>query len=227
MKTYLVSLTSNVPGVKENYLDSISNLDDSVIPVMVSFKPYFKAKTIDFKVIKTGKAYPNNLKRFDYFPEFEDDNMIIFTDTSDVIFQKPIPKLESKIYVSPELDTWGANNWWKFHLNKYNFKDLDGKPIFCMGTWAMPYSEVKSLLKFIKNNAHVFDDAFFSDQILFNWWLLGKKFEVHPTLFGTLYSSYSKGIIKLDHGIFYDNDDGVISIIHVNGNNKQLLKGEI
>jgi len=210
MKTYLVALTSDVEGLKENYLDSISNLGDSVEQKMVKFD-----------------KYPNNLRRFDSFPEFNDDDMVIFTDTSDVIFQKPIPKLENKIYVSPEMDTWGANNWWKPYLDKFAFKELDGTPIYCMGTWAMPYSEVKDLLKFIREHEYRFDHAFFSDQILFNWWLLDKTISIEPTLFGTLYSSYSKGIIKLDHGIFYDDQDGVISIIHANGNNKQLLKGEI
>ncbi len=225
MKTYLISLTSEVDGVKSNYLDSIHKLGDSVEPIMVAFEP--QPPQVSFRVIPVGCSYPNNLQRFKYFPMiFDDDDMIIFTDTSDVIFQCPIPKLENIIHVSCEYDTWGAPNWWKNWLDIYKFNELDTFPIYCMGTWAMPFSEVKDLLKFISENENRFGKANFADQILFNWWLKDKSFENNTDLFGTLYAGYlQKKIIKTNRG-FVNSHDDLISIVHANGglDLKELIK---
>jgi hypothetical protein len=229
MKPYLISLTSEVEGLKENYINTLKNLEDSVEPIMVLFgdlvlegEQCLYLDKVDVRHYH-GTLYPGNLSRFGYFPIDLEDRMCIFTDSSDVIFQKPIPELEDKIYVSPEYDTWGKNNWWKQHLERFKFNNLEGEPIYCMGTWAMPFKKVIELLMFMDKNKSRFDGWEMSDQILFNWWLMNEEFEVHPTLFASLYDGYDKNhVLKTDKG-FVNTKDELFCITHANGNKKELL----
>jgi hypothetical protein len=227
MKPFLVSLTSDVDGIEQNYFRTIKNLKGSVNPIMVEFQPYPK-EISGINTIKIDKPYVGNLCRFDYFPKgFNDDDIIIFTDTSDVIFQCPIPELRDKIHLSFEYDYWGDNNWWKEYLERFNFNELNGQPIYCMGTWAMSYKNVRSLLRFIKEHRNRFNDWSASDQILFNWWLKKKsnfKYANNPLLFGSIYDGYSKGKIFRTKNGFVNENKELISIIHANGNRKELLK---
>lgn len=223
MKTYLISITSDCNGVKENYLDTIHKIKESAEPIMVSFLP--QPPQVKFKTLPVGIPYPGNLSRFDYFPKgFQNDDMIIFTDASDVQFQCTIPKLNiNSVYVGAEYDFWGKENWWKQHLNRFEFNVLNGEPIFCMGTWAMSYKNVKELLQFIRDNKGRFDNWEQSDQILFNWWLQTKDYEIHPILMTNLYNAYeTKNVIKTDKG-FVNKEGKLYSIVHANGNTKELL----
>lgn len=222
MKQFLISITSNCEGLAENYLRTLPNLDDSVETIMIQFQPFFDAN-VD-KIFKIDTPYVGNLNRFKYFPKgFEDEDIIIFTDASDVIFQKPIPELGQIIYVAPEYDTWGDDNWWKEKLSLYNYHGLDGFPIYCMGTWAMPYKLVKDLLDFLDKNAGMFGHSQFSDQILFNIWLKDKDYMQRSDLMASLYSGYHFGkVIKTDKG-FVNHAGNLISIVHANGNLKYLL----
>lgn len=216
MKTYLISITSDCQGVKENYLETLPKIKQSAIPIMVTFEP--RPPQVKFKTIPVGKPYPGNLSRFCYFPKgFQDDDLIIFTDTADVIFQKEIPQLRDRIYVSSEQDTWGADNWWQDKLKEFNFHELDGLPIYCMGTWAMSYANVKELLEFIRQNKYRFANWEQSDQILFNWWLKEMIYEERTDLFGTLYANWQQEKIKKTSGNFLTKDGKLISIVHANG----------
>ena len=223
MKPFLISLTSDVDGVKSNYLDSVHKLGDSVEPIMVAFQP--QPPQVNFQVIPVGYPYPGNLGRFKYFPQgFDDNDTIVFTDTSDVIFQCPLPEIShQKIYVSDEYDLWGVDNWWKSKLDDYDFHELDGKPIYCMGTWAMPYFYVKDLLKFMKDHQFRFDSADWSDQLMFNWWLKGQNFYINSELFCSLYDGFGKGVIKKKDGVFCDFFGKPISVVHGNGDSKIYL----
>ena len=222
MKTYLISITSDCEGLKENYIDTIHKIKDSAEPIMVSFLP--QPPQVDFQVIPVGCPYPGNLNRFDYFPKgFDDYDMIIFTDASDVIFQKEIPPLEEKIYVSQEYDVWGADNWWKDKIELYKLDKLIGFPIYCMGTWAMPYIDVKDLLNFINTNRGLCGNSQFSDQILFNLWLQGKDYSHRTDLFGSLYSGFEKKNITKTKKGFVNKSRQIISIVHANGGTKDLL----
>lgn len=229
MKTYLISITSNCEGVKENYMDSIDKLEGSVEPIMVAFRPHPPMDMGHFKITPLEENYPNNLRRFEYFPTgFEDDDMIVFTDTSDVKFQCPLPKLDPEIiYLANEYEDWGDNNWWKPYLEQFNCHELDGLSIFNMGTWAMSYKAVKSLLSFIKENKGRFNDWCASDQVLFNLWLLNypSRIETKPPLspFACLYNGLEKGKVIIKDGKFFDSFGLLIPVVHANGNQKELL----
>lgn len=223
MKTYLISITSDCPGVKENYLSTIYKIKQSAKPIMVTFIP--QPPQVRFKTLPVGTPYPGNLSRFKYFPSgFKNKDMIVFTDASDVQFQCPIPKLDTNmVYVGAEYDFWGKENWWKQHLDRFEFNVLDKEPIFCMGTWAMSYKNVKELLQFIKDNKERFNNWEQSDQILFNWWLQTKDYQIHPSLMVNLYNAYQTNhVFKTDLG-FVNKEKKLYSIVHANGNTKDLL----
>lgn len=222
MKTYLISITSDCEGVKENYLDTVDKVGDSAEIIMVSFRPY-PIENKKVRQIQIDGTYPNNLRRFDYFPTgFEDDDMIIFTDASDVIFQCEIPKLDPKIiYLASENELWGGNNWWTDKLKEFNFTELDKSTIFNMGCWAMSYSNVKLLLGFIKENKGRFKDWCASDQVLFNWWLrnaygrIETRSPFSPLV--CLYNGFDQGKYHKENGKFYDEFNTLIPIVHGNG----------
>lgn len=223
-KPYLVSLTSYVYGLKENYERTLFKLKDSVIPIQVGFSPYpYGNKNI--KQLTVCEAYPGNLSRFNYFPKgFEDDDMIIFTDTSDVIFQCPMPKLDKNvIYVAPEFTTWNSEgNYWNQYLDFYDCHELDGLMVFCMGCWAMSYKKVKDLLQFMESHKAKFGEWEQCDQILFNLWLKQYPSVIEHELFPQLYDGYFKGKVVKKNGKFYDSLGFLLPIVHANG--QEILK---
>jgi hypothetical protein len=207
-KPYLISIASWTPGV-DDYVRSLLMLGDSVEWINVELE-----------------IYPGHLYRWDYIPKGLDRNrLFIFTDTADVIFQAPLPELDPKfIYVSDEGIKFKDNGFWMGVIERNpRFKSLKENQIYNVGTWAALGHIMDDWVEFVKKERGKTKNMVI-EQLLFNVWLQDKEITVHPNLFGTLYSSYSKGIIKLDHGIFYDNEHGIISIIHGNGDSKSLLK---
>lgn len=194
-KPYLISLTSYIHGLKENYERTLFKLKGSVIPIQVGFSPYPEIHK-DIKALTICGAYPGNVSRFDYFPKgFKDDDMIIFTDSADVIFQCPIPKLDKEfIYIAPEFTNWNSEgNYWNQFLDKYNCHELDGKPIFCMGVWAMSYKKVKDLLQYIKLNRYRFGEWNKQTKLclIFGW------INIHHLLITNYFLLYMMVILKV------------------------------
>jgi hypothetical protein len=203
---YLLSLASYVPGV-EDYITSLPKLGNDV-----------EWKNVEIK------DYPGNLYRFNFFPKDLDPyRMVIFTDTSDVIFQCPLPKLKKRIYVCPEDAKFDEHSWWNAFFQKYDFHELDGEPIYNMGGWAMPVHKALELFDFMRENVHIFAFDQCSDQPLFNMWLKTQKFEVHPTLMSCLFDNYDKGNIKRVEKGWVNKSYDLYSIVHANGNRKYLL----
>ena len=203
-KPFLVSIFSYTAGVRD-YLNTLFKLGDSAIVKMVC-----------------QDVYAGNRDRWLHFPtDFKDDDMIIFTDSGDVIFQTPLPNLEQKIYACPEFDTWGLPNYWLARTTALNFHELDGEAMFNCGTWVMPYKKVKELLVFYNEHLNEFPPDI-GDTLIFDWWLKTQEYEIHPTLMTCLYNSVAtKNTIKTDRG--WVNPKGeLFSIVHANGNSKEL-----
>lgn len=220
---YLVSIFSNSDGYEKTYLKTVHNVSNSIRKINVAFKPYPEMWVGE--IIKIDKPYQGNLGRFDYFPTgFDDDDLIIFTDSSDVIFQDNLCHvLNGEITVCPENDVWGADNWWKTTLDLFFFDELNNFMIYNAGCWAMPYKKVKELLEFMKKNAGRFNNIQCSDQILFNWWLKTEKINISTSVMGCLYNGLNSGTIVKKGSKYYDYNGRLISIIHGNGNTKKLL----
>jgi hypothetical protein len=232
IKTYLVSIASLYECASlDKYIESLENIAPSIDNfISVEFPQYISdvyplARYIETIVvrIKNESKYPGNLFRFAFFPMgLDKDDFCIFTDTHDVFFQKELPELDkTKIYVAPEHLKWNESDFWMPILNQYGCRELDGFPIYCMGSWAMPISEVNDLLEFMIKNSARFNYANFSDQILFNLWLKNKKFEIHPTLFATIFNGYNLGKISIKDKKVLSDKGEEFSIVHFNGNTKQ------
>lgn len=230
MKPYLLSLASYTPGV-ERYVRSLPRLEDGVEWVNVVFNPIFAPdesitdSLSQFQTIETNQAYPGNLSRFNYLPRLDPERLWIFTDTADVVFQAPIPDLEDNIYVCPEYDTWGADNWFRRTLQPFPevAEELAGSPIYNMGTWAMKGSRALEMIRFVLGNADRLNHANWCDQPLYNLWLKGQDITIHPTLMACLYDGLSRGeIIKQAH-LFVNKQGETVSIVHANGGTKSSL----
>lgn len=232
-KPYLVGITSDY-GINGSaiapYLQTLSNLAGSVESILISYNPQVDLNQCGWvdQIRRIDEAYPGNLLRFKDFPmDLDPERMVIFTDVGDVTFQHPIPKLEKGIYVCPEYDIWGKDNWWKDHLEAFDFHNLDGESIYNMGTWAMPTKKVYEMINFLEKNAHLFGHWQACDQPLFNLWLQNQEFTTHPSLMTCLYDGLNYGSVRREKksilGTSYLNREGYLfSIVHKNGGTKEL-----
>jgi hypothetical protein len=230
-KPYLISLSSNVEGV-DRYLASLKNLEDSVELVFVNFEPYIPKRELPIsKVhrINTGWSWPGNLRRFNYIPkELMDENRWwIFTDTSDVIFQSPIPDLDKaglNILISYEGERFDEN-WVWIPILKAQSPKLDmllTRPISCMGTWAMKGYLAREMIAFLKEGSRELPHIF-NDQPIFNLWLDDKRYVEHLGLFATLYKNFYTGMITKDEDGRFWQGRVLPAIVHGNGGSKELL----
>lgn len=233
-KPYLLSLASNSKGVSR-YLDSLKNLQDSVEWISVEFDPSFiihdsiADRLSDFRRYWPGITYPGNLTRFEYVPDsLDEDRWWIFTDTSDVIFQAPIPNLDKTgqdILVSCENELFGESWFFKPMIEAFAPKldALKDRPIYCMGTWAMKGRKAKELLRYLKDRAPEFGNHPQIDQPLLNLWLMEQDFGEDISLFATLHRNYQLGrITRSEDGRFWQS--GVLpAICHGNGSSKERL----
>lgn len=229
-KPYLVGIASNHDGVKR-YLSSIHEVARDVESILISYSPQIDANDAGYvdQIRRIEEPYPGNLYRFKDFPrDLDPKRMVIFTDVGDVWFQGRLPELEHKIYVCPEYDFFGKDNWFKPHLEAFNFHYLDGEPIYNMGTWAMPVAKAYELMAFLENNSHFFGHWSACDQPLYNWWLQRQEFTTHPTLMTCLYDSLNTGFTTkseafLGHYYYFNPEGKAFSIVHANGNTKEKL----
>lgn len=211
IKPYLLSIYSETPGFN-CFLKSMGTLKNSI-------STWLRIEL---------EKYPGHIEKFRHIPfnELSEDAMIIYTDTDDVIFQKEIPELKNKIYVTPEFMNWDETSFYYPILKKNNFHKLDGLPIFNSGCWAMPVYKLKEFVDFmLSENEDVLTlrkgNGF--NEPIFNLWLMNQEYEIHPTLSICLYNALGKKqVIKTDEG-FKSPTMELYSIVHANGNNKDLL----
>lgn len=209
----LVSVGTRTPS-DPMYYTTIKNLKDSV-----EFQPI----VLD--------NYPGNLERFFNLPnDLPLDRMIIFTDTSDVIFQSPIPVLDkTKIYISPEFNIWGNNDWWLGNFGKLFpkvFSVLKDNQVINAGVFAMTGRKLMELVEFMRKNKKMLNEKPWADQPLFNLWLKKQKEEdiVHDDRLAVcLYEGWSRKLTTLRNGYFVNKQKEIISIVHGNGTQKETL----
>jgi hypothetical protein len=240
-KPYLISCSSYTPGLNR-YLKTLENLEDSVELVMVEFEPVirdsYQIKGISqINRVKTGIRWPGMMHRLSYIPkDLDESRWWVFTDSSDVVFQGPIPLLpdEEFILTSKEGETFSENGFWIPYLKRYedSFWVLNDFQVRCAGTWAMKGKYAKQYIEFIEAVRERYVNApDFVDQMVFNQWLSGlwcvgperADFELSG-LFGTLYkNAYTGKIIRDVDGNFWEGGRIMPAIIHGNGCSKEFL----
>lgn len=229
---YLISLASITKDDKalKRYVDSLKNLGGSIDKLIsIEFPGYISDtyalnKDIPCTTLKVQKElqYPGNLFRFAYFPMgINLTDTCVFTDTHDVYFQNPIKiKDDNKIYVGSEHILWKDTEFWRPILEKYGVTSLMDKPVYNMGAWVMPFHKAYDLMDYLRRNYNMFDSANWSDQILFNLWLLDQKYEVDDQLIANLYNGLDAGEIIINNSRVLNKKGDEFSIIHLNGNTK-------
>jgi hypothetical protein len=228
-KPYLISLASYTIGV-DRYLASLDYLGDSVELIYVDFEPrvpthdYFE-DLHDFRLYDPKKSYPGHHNRWKHIPDdLDQDRWWIFTDTQDVIFQRPIPDLDqfgADVLVQAEGMTHAENQVWRECIEgrwpeQANLLPL---PVYNCGCWAARGHLMHGYKSYIAGY-----DAAMWDQIPFNQWLIGKNFKDCPELSAALYLSFYSGrLSRLDGTYFWTGTGLVPSIVHGNGSSKEIL----
>jgi len=212
-KPYLISICSSAPEM-DNYLKSLPKLEDSVEQIMVHLK-----------------SYPGHLFRWDFMPkELDRERVFIFTDSFDVIFQKPIPVLSPEfIYVANEGEIFKNNGFWRSVMKKNTqFDILNNETIYNVGTFACSGKVMDSWVSFMQNSRSGVK-RMAAEQLLFNLWL--RKPENYilmkelPGLFTSVYANMEKGITILNEKNQFVNQSGELySVVHFNGCTKNILK---
>lgn len=230
MKPYLISLAS---GENKQYYDSLQLLQNSVELIDVRFEPCNPIVTnyyIDGSIVKVGAPYPGNLSRFQFIPELDPNRWWIFTDTADVIFQKPFDLSDyegwTDIIVCSEGETFKDNGFWMQWLERYPsiFSYLlQDRQVYNGGCWAMKGYKVLEFIQFLETCSVDFNLNEQSDQILLNLWLINQKYVGDQDIFTTLYNNIDKGYVnKTDKG-FVNQHGELYTVVHANGNTKELL----
>jgi len=228
----LVSIASAGKDEKalKRYVESLSNLGDSIDKLIsVEFPGYISdvyplSKYLDCTTlqVQTEPKYPGNLFRFAFFPMgINRSDTCVFTDTHDIFFQGPIKiKDNKKIYVGSEYIKWKDTEFWKPILERYRVDVLMDKIVYNMGGWIMPFAKAYDLMDFLRKNYMMFGGANWSDQILFNLWLLNQKFEVDNQFIGNLYNGLEVGEVIIKNKQVFNKKGEKYAIVHLNGGNK-------
>ena len=211
-KPYLISIYSYAPQIN-NYIKSLPKLKDSVEPVSVELK-----------------SYPGHLFRWDFIPkELDRERIFIFTDSFDVIFQKPIPTLSPNyIYVTNERELFKDNSFWRRRMKRFTqFDSLYNETIYNAGTFACAGKLMDNWTNYLQSERSKFKYASY-DQLLFNLWL--HKPENHillkelPDLFTSIYANMKKGTTILNKKNQFVNQNGELySVVHFNGYTKNMI----
>src|SRR3990167_6379342 len=103
MKPYLITKSNSV-NENKLFLDSFRKLQNSVEHISYQLLPYWTENPEGTTVIKINHHFRYHADKFLELNILELDlnRWIIFTDTTDILFQKPIPEFDDnkEIYVS-------------------------------------------------------------------------------------------------------------------------------
>lgn len=114
MKFYLLTLSSHTKGLPR-FNESLKNLGEFE-HIAVQFLPY----SSEFKnSIETDVTFPGHVKKQMFIPRGLDlDRYVVFSDTDDVIFQKPFPEFTHDLYLAPE-NVSHRDTIWKKYIEEY------------------------------------------------------------------------------------------------------------
>lgn len=172
--------------------------------------------------------YPGNVARFNYLPiDVKHEDWVLFTDTSDVIFQKELPDLQKvncDIYVGNERTLHMGSYWDNVCQTDLRFRNLLQKTIYNAGMFLMRGDVYIDYLLYFSLASKTVENTFY-DQLLFNEYLQkeGLKINDDITVLCPLYSNIDLGLVKKVDGIWKTDLDEVICCVHGNGSYKKYL----
>lgn len=212
----------------ERFVKSLEKIQQQIELVHISYEPSIPGLPIH---TYHESIYPGNLKRFESIPKLDDNRFIIFSDTSDVVFQRELPDFERmnyEVYLGSENVKHDETIWKGFIERNPYFRELSQKNVFNAGLFAMRVSVFKKLLFFMKENIKWVDpqDMGIADQMLFNLFFSKNPFyDVYTGLdiFCPLYRNLELNQVIVRKGLFILSTGQVPVAVHANGNNKRVL----
>lgn len=215
-ENYLVTVASLTPGATELYDQTVANLGDSV-----TFVP--------IRLIN----WPGGLLKLMAIPveTFPEDSWVILTDTSDVIFQRPIPNLDSfgySVLVCDEGLTYSESEFWLPIVNGLGLTDMLEKPVYNMMLAAKAYyfKEFVDMIAYHYRHGMFGSNPYsFLDQLMLCRWVYDKPYGVAPNFMTSLFKNVELGLVKKDDesGLWVSPDNTPYCIVHANGDTKSLL----
>lgn len=228
-KPYLITVASRTAGV-DRFAKSLIHIEKQIDHISIQFQPPIEL----FRPYKVyDEVYCGNLKRFDYIPNIDDNRFVIFSDTDDVVFQRPLPDFERmnyEVYLGNENVKHGESFWKGFIERNPYFQVCSNQTVYNAGLFAMRGRVFKAFLKFIKANIQFVEnkeDLGQCDQMLFNlFFLKNPYYDIYKGLdiFCPLYRNLELKTVKVKKGLFVLNDGHVPVAIHGNGNTKAVLE---
>lgn len=221
-RPYLLTLSSHTDGM-DRFLDSLKKAGD-LEHIAVQFKPYTKGLR---SLVKIDLEYPGHFNKWLYVPDgLDPDRYVVFSDTSDVIFQKQLPEFTHDLYLAPE-SVDHRNTMWKDHIDQFpTLAPLMDKEVLNCGTFAMKAKHLYEYRDFIFS----FDRKGYGswphhlEQICFNMFVYSRhdlSKVIDRSIFCPLFANIYHGVKKTD-GIWKDGKK-IISCVHANGSLKDYL----
>lgn len=207
-RPYLLTLASSTPNL-QRFLSAASNLNVEHISI-------------------TFEKYPGHIEKWKSVPEnLDPERYVVFTDTDDVIFQKPLPEFTHDLYLAPE-NVSHRDTMWKEHIEKYpEFSALMDKEVYNCGQFAMKVKTMYEYIKFMMSFPDGGYRALGFEQMYFNMFVdLRKDLSrvIDRTIFCPLFANVHHGVRK-DGDVWVDQDAKVITCVHANGD--VTLKGQL
>jgi hypothetical protein len=234
---YLITSLNEMPG-RARWVESVRRmLGDSVQPVIIMWEPAF-AVPPNWIVHRMGRAYPGHLEKL--LPlltmALDPDRWFVFTDGSDVLFQRPLPDLDQAgvpILVSNEGVLHRDCPFWAPHLRLPWFAGLEDQPIFNIGSWAAIGHDFLAFLRALSGAMALLRSqglpmVHVHEQLFYNCWIRSNRARVGemPGLFCTLYANLSPGgAARLAGGQVVDHRGAPYAVVHGNGSTKSILDG--
>lgn len=214
MKPILLTLSSHTKGLPR-FNESIKNLGE-VEHIAVQFLPYSSEFT---NCIYTGVPFPGHVKKQMFIPKgLDPERYVIFSDTDDVIFQRPFPEFTHDLYLAPE-NVPHRETIWKYQIEKYPvFSPLVDQDVFNCGTYAMKVKTMYEMIDFLFSfKCGDYLNLGF-EQMHFNMFLYQRKDlsrVIDLGIFTPLFRNLNDGWISKDETWKYKGKD--ISCVHSNG----------
>ena len=222
---YLLTLASDMPGA-DRFYDSIPCLG-KVEHIAVQFQPFSQREFN--RNIMHNIPFPGHFNKWKFVPNNLDlERYVIFSDTSDVIFQTKLPKFTYDLYLAPE-SVDHRDTMWKEHIEQFPaFSLLMDKEVLNCGTFAM---KVKTMYEY-RDFIYSFDKDGYGkwpyalEQLMFNMFVYSRhdlSKVIDRSIFCPLFANVYHGVKKVD-GVWKDGDK-IINCVHANGdaNLKQQL----